>query len=379
MTRPIAAAIAALTAVLLVVLVLTSGTAPVSDALVFSYSSTDAGGGGTLALRRWLSSLGYQTKSIQGQRFAVPADVEVLFVLGPSPQEIVPESDARVLREWVSRGGTLVLGSDRTFVDEALFDVFGAELEDRGTGPIGGEISPALSRPILRDLSTNTARALRLGQPGMVLVGDGPRAIVARRRVGAGRAYLTSAPDMLVNANLASAQNDRLVLNLLADVRRGAVVGFDEYHHGVRLEPDALGLFTGTAAGRALLLAGGLVFLYVALRGRRFGSPLPIEERPARSSLEYIRSFAGLLRRSRATPLAGARLARRYRRRLARALGLRATSDTNEVLAALARVDPVRAVELGALLRRLEEARADNDLLAAAARAESELREIDRR
>ncbi len=376
-TRRVLLAIVALSAILLALFATATRTAPASESLVFSYSSTDAGRGGVLALRRWLSALGYETKSVQAQRFAVPADVEVLFVLGPT--ELVPREDARLLREWVARGNTLVIGSDRSLFDETLYEAFGATLEDRSQRPISGEISPALSRPILRDLSTTTGRALSLREPAAVVVGDGARAILAERRIGAGRAWLLSAPDMLVNANLGAAQNDRLVLNLLADARRGAVVGFDEYHHGVHLEPDAFGLFTGTAPGRAALVAGALAFLYVALRGRRLGSPLPLEERPARSSLEYVRSFAGLLRRSHAAPLAAQRLARRYRRRLARSLGLRPTSDAGEVVSALERVDPQRARDAAELFRRLDAPLAENDVLAAVARAESLLEEVDRR
>ncbi len=377
MTRRSLATIVALSALLLVLLLTATRNAPASDSPVFSYASTDGAPGGVLALRRWLSALGYETKSVQAQRFAVPVDVAVLFVLGPT--EFVPREDARELREWVSRGNTLVIGSDRSLVDEALYEVFGATLEERAPRPISGEISPALARPVLRDLSTSTSRALALRQPAAVVIGDGARTILAERQVGTGTVWLLSAPDMLVNANLGAAQNDRLVLNLLADARRGSVVGFDEYHHGVHLEPDAFGLFTGTAPGRAALLAGALVFLYAALRGRRFGAPLPLEERPARSSLDYIRSFAGLLRRSHAAPLAGERLARHYRRRLARSLGLRPTSDTAEVVSALERVDAQRAHGVAELFRRLDAPLAENDVLAAAARAESLLEEIDRR
>jgi hypothetical protein len=371
MSRRVGVLIVALTLLLAVLLFGATGTAPVSEDLVFTYSSTDAGAGGTLALRRWLAALGYETKGIQGQRFAVPAGVDALFVLGPS--EFVSEEDAQTLHEWVARGGTAILGSDRTLVDEALYEAFGVALEDRAPRPISGEISPALARPVLRDLSTSTSRALRLVEPAAVLVGDGARAIVAERRIGTGRVVLISAPDMLVNANLGSAQNDRLVLNLIAAIPPGGIIGFDEYHHGVRTPPDLYGLFTGTAPGRAALLAGALVFLYVALRGRRFGASLPIEERPARSSLEYIRSFAGLLRRSRATQLAAERLARRYRRRLARTLGLRATSDAEEIVAAIARFDAAKAREFSELFRRLAAPQRDSELLVVAANAEKEL------
>lgn len=377
MNRRVAAIIAALGLVLGVLLLVTARTTRGQGDLVFSYSSTDSGPGGVLALRRWLSSLGLETRSVQGQRFAVPEDVDLLFVLGPL--ELVRREDAELLRAWVGRGGTLVVASDRSLFDEPLFEAFGATVEDRGSAKIGGEISPALRRPVLKDLSTSTGRSLALREPYAVLVGDGERAIVATRRVGDGTVILSSAPDMFANGNLGAAQNDRLVLNVVGGLRRGAVVGFDEFHHGAHLEPDLFGLFFQTGPGRALLFAGAAAFLYLALRGRRFGSPVPIEERPARSSLDYVRSFAGLLRRSGADALAGERLARLYRRRLARALGLRPSSGREEVLAALARSDPRAADGAGVLLRALERGLRDNDLLAAVARAEALLEEVERR
>ncbi len=376
MSRRVFGAIVALCAVFVALLLTTTATAPSGETLVFSYSSTDAGPGGVLALRRWLSAQGYTTRSVQAQRFAVPPDSDLLFVLGPT--EIVPREHAQALREWVSRGGTLIIGSDRSFFDQQLFEVFGASLTDRPPGPMSGEISPALARPPFRDLSTSAARALTLKEPYAVAIGDGPLAVLAVRRIGSGTVWLLSAPDLLVNSNLGAAENAALVLNLLAGAR-GRGVGFDEYHHGVRLAPDTFGLFTQTWPGRAALVAAALAFLYVAARGRRFGQPLPLAERPARSSLEYVRSFAGLLRRAHATPLVSERLSRRYRRRFARALGLRPTTSTAEIVATLEHVDPVRAREAAELLARLEAPLTENDALALAARGEILALEVERR
>lgn len=376
MSRRVLAFVVVLAVALFALLVVTWRPPSDQNALVFSYSSTDAGPGGTLALRRWVASLGYTTSTLQGSRFSVPSNVRVAFVIGPL--EAVQPGDAETLAEWVSRGGTAIVASDRSVIDEALFTTFGVELTSRPPGAVGGEISPALARPPFRDLRTSTARALRLAEPAAVLVGDGDRALVVEKRVGRGRVILSSAPDMLANVNLGAAQNGSLVLNFLADAPAGSVVAFDEYHHGAHVEPDAMALFTETAPGHAFLFIGAAVFLYVALRGRRFGASLPLEERPARSSLDYIRSFAGLLRRSGARALAGERLARLYRRRFARAAGIRVTSDTPDVLAALRHADPREAAAVEEVLTRLEGPVNDNDLLVTVERAEAIAGEVER-
>lgn len=376
MNRRLAAIVLASTALLALVALATARTAEREAGLVFSYASTDAGPGGVLGLRRWLASLGYHTRSVQGQRFSPPEDAHALFVIGPL--EPVRPEEAQRLRDWVAQGRLLLVASDRGLVDEALFAAFGASLEDRAAGPIEGSISPALSSPAFRDLSTGTARALALREPAAVHVGDGERAIVATRRVGRGRVFLSSAPDMLANANIRSAGNDRLVLNLLAGAPRDAVVAFDEFHHGAHVEPDLMGILVDTAPGRALLFAGLVAFAYVALRGRRFGAAVPLEERPARSSLDYVRSFAALLRRSRAGGLAAERLARLYRRRVARVLGLRRTASDEDVVAALARHDAERAAALREMLLSFARAPGERELLHLAARAEALLDQMER-
>lgn len=378
MTGRTAAAIAGLVVVLGVALFVAGGPArPSGGELIFSYSSTDPGPGGTLALRRWLATLGFETRSVQGVTFEVPEDVDLLFVLGPL--EPVRREDAERLREWVGGGRVLVIASDRAIFDEELYAVFGAELLTRGADPIEGATSPVLSRPPFRDISLGTARALRLREPAAVLVGDRERAIVAARRVGLGLVFLSSAPDMLANDNLPRAQNDRFVLNLVADLPPGAVVAFDEFHHGAHLEADLFALLTRTPPGHGLLFAGGAVLAYAALRGRRFGMPLPLEERPPRSSLDYVRSFAALLRRTHAWSLAAERLSRAYRRRLARSLGLRLTSSADEIVAVLARTDPARAARVRATLDAFARPLREQELLASVARADAVVAEVERR
>jgi len=86
---------------------------------------------------------------------------------------------------------------------------------------------------------------------------------------------------------------------------------------------------------------------------------VPLDPRPARSSLEYIRGFAGLVRRSGRGEIARRRLRHDLRSGLARALGLDPAMPFDRVLATLAAADRERAAEAravdDALGRRLRE------------------------
>jgi hypothetical protein len=118
-------------------------------------------------------------------------------------------------------------------------------------------------------------------------------------------------------------------------------------------------LLQNTWPGRALIFASLAGFLYLVLSGRRLGPPVPLDPRPARSSLEYIRGFAGLVRRSGRGEIARRRLRHDLRSGLARALGLDPAMPFDRVLATLAAADRERAAEAravdDALGRRLRE------------------------
>ncbi len=105
-----------------------------------------------------------------------------------------------------------------------------------------------------------------------------------------------------------------------------------------------------TSSGRTgSVFAVAVGFLYLVLSGRRLGPPVPLDPRPARSSLEYIRGFAGLVRRSGHGEIARRRLRRDLRGGLARALGLDPGMPFDRILATLAAADRQRAAEARAV------------------------------
>src|SRR5207245_9893855 len=91
---------------------------------------------------------------------------------------------------------------------------------------------------------------------------------------------------------------------------------------GIHPTTDLLVLLTRTWPGRALVFVGVAFFLYLIASSRRLGSSIPLDPRPPRSSLEYIRGFAGLVRRSGHGDIARRRFRRELHSALARELGL---------------------------------------------------------
>ncbi|MDE3193939.1 MAG: hypothetical protein KGN00_09655, partial [Chloroflexota bacterium] len=191
---------------------------------------------------------------------------------------------------------------------------------------------------------------------------------------GRGALYVVGSLAPFLSGQLADADNGRFVLGLaLAAARSGGAVAFDEYHHGAHPPPDVLAILERTWPGRAFLLAGFLVLGYLAATGRRLGPPLPVEHRPARSTLDHVRAFAGLVRRSGRVEIARERARRDLRLGIARAVGLDASAPPERLVAALARVSPQRAAEAREIDAQLGRA-SDGDLLRIVRRIDALLR-----
>ena len=335
----------------------TVGTAPASSARTGSVY--DDGAGGAAALRRYLEAMGASTTTLQGERFAPDvATASVLFILGAT--EAITPTDAENVRKFVSAGGTAVVATDLGLLERPLLDAFGLSVTGLALPGTHALASAAFTDPPARSLAVDRAGSLSLGPRALALASDGRTTIAAAVREGRGTLYVIASLGPFLAAGLGQADNARVALAFAHDaIAQGGTVAFDEYHHGFHPSADVLVLMQSTWPGRALVFAVAAGLLYLALSGRRRGPPVPLDPRPARSSLEYIRGFAGLVRRSGRGEIARRRLRRDLRGGLARALGLDPGMDFERVLGTLAVTDRGRAAEAravdDALGRRLRE------------------------
>src|SRR5438309_626451 len=135
------------------------------------------------------------------------------------------------------------------------------------------------------------------------------------------------------------------------------------------LATDA-GILDGAVLDRFdLHVAGALGFvgvafcLYLIASGRRLGPAIPLDPRPPRSSLEYIRGFAGLVRRSGHGEIARRRFRRELHGALARELGLDPETPFADIVAELSATDRERAARARALDESLGRPLRDEALL----------------
>jgi len=332
---------------------------PGDNGVVRTGSVYDQTAAGAATLRRFVDASGVRTSTVQGDRFAIDREkVGVLFVLGAS--ELVTPQDAETVKAFVRAGGTVVIATELGLFERALLDAFDVRIVGLGAPGTHALANVAFADPPARTITVDRVGALAVGATSLVLATDGRSPIVAMKREGRGAVYVVASLFPFLGSGLGQTDNGRFALGLAVDALSGGrEVAFDEYHHGFHPTTDVLVLLQRTWPGRALAFAVFAAFLYLVLSGRRLGPPVPLDVRPARSSLEFIRGFAGLVRRSGRGEIARRRLRRDLRSGLARRLGLDPGMPFDRVLATLAVADRERAAEARAvdeaLGRRLRE------------------------
>ena len=336
-----------------------------------SGSALDGTNGGTSELRALVEGLGASTVIVQGERFAPrETGVSVLFMLGAS--EFVRDEDAVALRTFLQAGGTLVVATDLGLAESSVLRAYGAGLGE-GMGPGRYDARSAVAATTgAGQITIDRGRAMTLTDRWTpVMRSDAGSVIAAMTREGQGTLFVVGSLAPFINQYLPQSNNGRFALALAANgFGPGRSIGFDEYHHGAHPSPELLALLERTWFGRAMLAGGALVFLYLWWSGRRFGPPLPADPRPPRSSLEYVRGFAGLLRRSGRDEIARDRLRRDLRVGLAARYGLDRETPFERILATVEADDPLVAAEARATDRALQNRLREAELLRTVAQVE---------
>lgn len=334
----------------------------------------DEGPGGAATLRRLVDALGVRTTTLEGDSFAPRiGSARLLFMLGAS--ELVTAQDVAAVRAYLHDGGTVVVAQEFELYIVPLLEAFDVHLAQVASSSGTTLAGPLFAAPPAHQIETNVGRELRLGTGWDTLGTDGRAPTVAMRTEGAGTLVVVGSLAPFLTSSIANADNARFAVALLSAARlANGVVAFDEYHHGAHPAPSMLVLVERTWPGRALLFVILAVFAYVALTGRRLGPPQPLDPRPPRSSLEYVRGFAGLVRRAGRQEIVRDRLRRELRAGLARAAGLDPATPFPQVVDRLCDASPARADEAAALDARLGHRLREADLVHTVARVATLLR-----
>lgn len=325
-------------AVLLAVIVLFIALVSIrSDNSLIPLSVRNDSPAGAMALYQWLERSGYQVRQITAEPYVLN-NIDVLFILEPT--ESYSPSDVVVIREWVQAGGRLVLAADGQMAAE-LINALGIQSDF-----VGREIEtltplvPTLLNPPFDQLEVRTNHVFKFAdRPDAVLhFAAESGGVVMSLAEEKGQVWLMSATYPLTNQGLHAEESVAFAQNLVAGVPHGAVIGFDERHHGyVGAASTLLRWLLTTAPGLGVTLLFVLTFIYLALRGRRFGKAVPVQEdRLRREPVEYIYAMAGLLRRSDSRAMLTQHYRQRFRRQLSERFGIDSRLDDDAVFKSIA-------------------------------------------
>jgi hypothetical protein len=213
---------------------------------------------------------------------------------------------------WVQsvRAGAvlLVATNHRNPLTEALGLGFGPPADARPT---------AAGRHAFPDLSADGVAAAvtfaRLPGRAVALVGDRDAAAVAVVPVGRGTVFAVSQPRVLTNDGIAG---DGLAIVLpLADAAGGGSVGIDAFHQGGSPTLGSLAFLPRWVQLEIVEIAA-IAILAALAAARRLGPVAPEAATTTRTTVELVRSLAGMHRSAGRLSAATAPLAHAYRARL---------------------------------------------------------------
>jgi hypothetical protein len=159
----------------------------------------------------------------------------------------------------------------------------------------------------------------------------------------------------LSNKNLPLADNVVLAANLFFQPGNERIT-FEERLH---LQSRPLSMEAGKLPLRRLTLALwaalAALALYLVGVGWRFGTPVPVHEKPRRSAMEFVEALADLYHKAGATGAVWQLLRQSFRRRLGAAVGLPQEIPAARLAEAVARRRHVDEAQVGALLAELDD------------------------
>jgi hypothetical protein len=366
-------------------------------------STYHAGPTGTRALHDLLSESGYKVIRWRETPDKLLGDsgklVTTFVVIGRTKIEFTFD-EAKSLREWVWKGGRLVL-IDRK-VDRALapqsegwgvraLEFTFPDFDDDPSDTAQMTKDVTAMQPVQPTVLTNTIQSVmpsrfasrvqiimsgdqdiaeddfsrdsELSHDGgeaysvapVVHIGNREGALLVDYAYGSGRVVVLSDPYIVTNSGIKLNDNLQLAINTLGAAR--GLIAFDEYHQGRGVTQNAFAhYFRGTPV---LALAAQIVLVILLIlwtHARRFGRPLPLPHVDRRSSLEFVASMAELQERSRAFDLAIENIYTRTRRVLARYAGMDYNSSRSEIAMRVAARSNIDGQKLETLMRQCEEA-----------------------
>ncbi len=223
-------------------------------------------------------------------------DVLFLHALRKAPTE----TEIRDIKDFVNTGGTLIVAGDNEVLAD-LYLAYDLELQKLTKRMIFSQRIPEEAlfpeNPV-DELRTATDMAIEpFGRGVAVLYARENDAAIVTLRDGEGRAYFIASDYMFARDGLRYGGNATFFYNLMSTLPRKARIGLAERrYYTLETQPPNpfMSLMFRTPGGLAAVYICLTLFVFLVLRGRRFGRPLDAQEKSRRLSSEYVHAMTAL-------------------------------------------------------------------------------------
>ena len=310
-------------------------------------------------LYRVMQKLKFRVTKINATQPARLDRLDVLFLWELSRE--LDKQEIEEIHQFVEEGGTLIVAGNHESLNSLLLD-FGLEigkasnlLETSYRIPV----EPIFPNRPVKEVYSDTDYAIQSSERDIVpLYGQSEDYSIVTFGEGEGRAYFISCPDIFYRFGLRDSRNATFLYNLMATLPHRARVGLaEDYYYAVGTASPAnplTYLLFNTSGGLGVVYIGAIVFLFLILRGRRFGMPLTLEDTHRRVSSEYVHAMTALYQKGDTRRAVLKQIRDTFRSSLAARWHINPNLETANFVGEIARRKPIDTEELERLLTELE-------------------------
>ena len=306
-----------------------------------------------------LRALNFRVTKVEVAQPARLDRLDVLFLW--QLNEALDAQEIEEIHHFVKDGGTLIVAGDHESLDSLLSD-YGLEMR-RASKPLKIShripIDPIFpDRPVDEIYSTTNVAIQSMEREVAPLFGQETDYSVVTFREGDGRVFFMSCPDIFTYFGLKDERNATFFYNLMTTLPDRARIGLAESRY-YAFDPTETAdplfyLLFKTPGGLGIVYIGLIVFLFLILRGRRFGKPLVVEETHRRVSSEYVFAMTALYQKGNTRPAILRQIRDTFRFDLAARWRINSNLETATFVEEVAKRKPVDTDELQQLLTELE-------------------------
>lgn len=295
------------------------------------FSSYSTGPEGTKGAFMLLSDLMFNVSRYEAGFDSLPGGLLIIV----EPDYDLTDREIFSLKEWISRGNTLLFFSE---YDNSLYKKWNMKIKESKSSGVFQPLHPFGPVSEVTDVKFTSLSRIDGFADGMVeYFGDATGALMVTFPEGKGQAVFITDNKLISNKSIGNLDNSILLVSILNSYTgKGSNIYFDEYHHGYGTvtydRKETFWTWMPVYMKVIILQLFFAIFIFLFARSLRFGKPVPLSAKnsgPCQS--EFVISMANLFIRAEGRREIAGELYSSFKRDIVRKLGIKNQEDYNEI------------------------------------------------